>query len=148
VLAVAAMLLLLHPKVLASVTNTQAVRPEHRVAGEWLASHTSEDAVVMSRYPTIAFYAHRHWIPSPNSDYESALRYAAANGVDYWVVDGNEKKWRPKLAFLAAGNPPPELELVYAVPTTSTPVYVYRFKSRQNCDTPRHRFGANGQKRQ
>ncbi len=131
VLIVAAMLLFLHPKVLASVTDTQAVRPEHRIAGEWLASHTPENAVVMSRYPAIVFYAHRHWIPSPNSDYESALRYAAANNVDYWVVDGNEKKWRPKLAFLAEGHPTPELELVYSVPTTSTPVYVYRFKSRQ-----------------
>ncbi len=130
VLVVAAMLLLLHPRVWASVTATQAVRPEHKTAGEWLASHTPKDAVVMSRYPAIAFYAHRRWVPSPNSDYESALRYAAANGVDYWVVDGNEKNWRPQLAFLAEGNPPPELELVYSVPTTGRPVYVYRLKHK------------------
>jgi len=128
VLAVALILLFIHSQVSASVTATQAVRPEHRTAGEWLATHAPADAIVMSRYPAIAFYADRHWLPSPHSDYEAALRYAAANHASYWVVDGNEASIRPQLAFLARGNPPPELELVYSVPTSGKPVYVYRIR--------------------
>lgn len=121
-------LLIIHPETLRSVTATQAFRPEHRAAGEWLAANAPDDAVVMARYPAMAFHADRHWIPSPNSDYEAALRYAAANGADYWVVDANENAWRPQLDFLTEGEPPPELELVYRVPTDGKPVLVYRLR--------------------
>jgi 4-amino-4-deoxy-L-arabinose transferase-like glycosyltransferase len=128
VLVVAGVLLITHHWTLTAVTETQAVRPEHRAAGEWLAAHTPADAVVMARYPAVAFHADRHWVPSPNSDYQAALSYAAANGVSYWVVDGNESQFRPQLAFLAEGSPPPELELVFSVPTAGKPVYVYRVR--------------------
>jgi 4-amino-4-deoxy-L-arabinose transferase-like glycosyltransferase len=128
VLVVAVILLAAHPLTRASVTGTQAVRQEHRAVGEWLATHTAADAVVMARYPAIAFHADRHWIPSPNSEYGAALRYAAINRADYWVVDGNEKTWRPQLGFLSDGKPPAELELIYSAPTTGRPVYVYRIK--------------------
>ena len=128
VLAVALILLITHRWTSLAVTGTQAVRPEHRAAGEWLAAHAPPDAVVMSRYPAIAFHADRRWIPSPNSEYGAALSYAAANGADYWVVDGNESSLRPQLALLTDGPPPSELELVFSTPTDGKPVYVYRIK--------------------
>lgn len=126
VVVLVVVLVIAHPETLRSVTATQAFRREHRAAGEWLAANAAADAVVMARYPAIAFHADRYWIPSPNSDYAAALRYAAANGADYWVMDGNERAWRPQLAFLFEDNPPPELELVYRVPTAGQPVLVYR----------------------
>jgi len=126
---VAALLLAVHPLTLSAVTSTQAVRWEHRAAGEWLASHAPADAVIMARYPAIAFYADRRWLPSPNSEYGAALQYAAWHGADYWVVDANEAAWRPQLASLAEGTPPgQELALVYSVPTAGKPVYVYRIR--------------------
>lgn len=128
VVTTVAVLLLMHPETLRSVTATQAFRFEHRAAGEWLAANSAEDAVVMARYPAMAFHADRAWIPSPNSDYQAALRYAAANGTDYWVVDANENAWRPQLAFLTEGAPPPELELVQRVPTDGQPVLIYRLR--------------------
>ncbi len=128
VLVTAALLLFVHPSTLAATTRTQAVRWEHRAAGQWLAIHAPAGAVVMARYPAVALHADRHWIPSPNSDYEAALFYAAANQADYWVVDANESKWRPQLAFLAEGASRPELELVYRVPTDGQPVLVYRLR--------------------
>lgn len=128
VAATIVVLLIIHPETLRSVTATQAFRFEHRSAGEWLEANAPADAVVMARYPAMAFHADRHWIPSPNSDYEAALRYAAANGADYWVVDANENAWRPQLAFLTEGEPPPELELVYRAPTGGKPVLVYRLR--------------------
>lgn len=132
VLAAAAILLVLQPVVSSGVQDTQAVRWEHRAAGEWLASHAPAGAVVMARYPTIAFYADRQWAPSPNSDYQAALRYAAARNASYWVVDGNEKRWRPLLASLADGQPGPGLELLYTVPSEGPPVYIYRIQSSGN----------------
>ncbi|MDW8316648.1 MAG: glycosyltransferase family 39 protein [Anaerolineae bacterium] len=125
-LALVAILAIAHPETLRAVRATQAFRAEHRAAGEWLAANAPADAVVMARYPAIAFHANRYWLPSPNSDYAAALRYAAANGADYWVMDGNERAWRPQLAFLFEDRPPPELELVYRVPTAGQPVLVYR----------------------
>ncbi len=132
VLVLLPILLALHPSTMAAVSGVQAVRLEHRTAGEWLAANAPPDAVIMTRYPAMAFYADRHWIPSPNSNYDAAMGYAAANGADYWVVDGNESQWRPQLAFLTAGNPPPGLTLVYSVPTEGRPVFVYRI------DAPQH----------
>lgn len=128
-LTTAGLLLLLHPMTLAAATHTQAVRREHRTAGLWLAYNTPADAVVMARYPAIAFHADRRWVPSPNSDYQAALHYAAVHGVDYWVIDANENQWRPQLAFLTEEEPPPELELVYRVPTRGRPVLIYRLRS-------------------
>jgi 4-amino-4-deoxy-L-arabinose transferase-like glycosyltransferase len=128
ILVVIAVLLVTHHWTLTAVTATQAVRLEHRIAGEWLAAHASPDAVVMARYPAVAFHADRHWIPSPNSDYRAALSYAVANRANYWVVDGNESAIRAQLAFLSEGSAPPELELVFSVPTTGQPVYIYRIK--------------------
>lgn len=127
IVVVVALLLVVQPRLLASLTSGGAVRWEHREAGEWLAAHAPADAVVMARYPAVGFYAERHWIPSPNSDYASALRYAAVNGADYWVVDGQESAWRPQLAALSQGTALPGLELVHSiVPAEGKPVYVYR----------------------
>jgi 4-amino-4-deoxy-L-arabinose transferase-like glycosyltransferase len=126
--AVVVLLLVIHPETLRAATATQAFRTEHRTAGEWLAANAPADAVIMARYPAMAFHADRRWIPSPNSEYPAALRYAAANGADYWVVDANESAWRPQLAFLTEGEPPPELELVYRAPTDGKPVLVYRLQ--------------------
>jgi hypothetical protein len=125
---VAGILLALQPRVAAAVGSGGAVRWEHRAAGEWLAAHAAADDVVMARYPAVAFYADRRWIASPSSDLAAALRYAAANSADYWVVDAQERAWRPQLAALADGAPPPGLELVYRPPTDGRPVYVYRVR--------------------
>lgn len=127
-LLVTALLLALHPETQAAVTRTQAFRPEHRTAGQWLAANAPAEAVIMARYPAIAFHADRRWIPSPNSDLPAALGYAAANDADYWVIDGNEAAWRPQLAFLTEGTAPAELELVYSAPTAGKPVLVYHLK--------------------
>lgn len=128
VVVVVGILLVTHSEVSRQVARTQAARPEHRAAGEWLAANAPADAVVMARYPAIALHADRRWIPSPNSDLAAALHYAQANGADYWVVDANENTWRPQLTSLADGQAPPDLELVYRVPTEGKAVLIYRVR--------------------
>jgi hypothetical protein len=128
-IAVAAIILLgLHPRTLAAVSNPQAGRLEHRAAGEWLASNAPAEAVVMARYPAIAFHADRYWIPSPNSALEPALRYAKSKGTTIWVVDSNEGKWRPELEALSRGETPVQLELLHTEGGAGVAVYIYRLR--------------------
>ena len=121
-----AILLGTHPWTLAAVYNPPAARLEHRSAGEWLAANAPAEAIVMARYPAIAFHADRHWIPSPNSALDPALRYARSQGASYWTVDSNEGKWRTLLAGLSAGQAPPGMELVHTETGSGVSVFVYR----------------------
>ncbi|MFH1084366.1 MAG: glycosyltransferase family 39 protein [Chloroflexota bacterium] len=105
-LAVVALLLAMHPTVLARVTSVGSVRMDHKRVGEWLAPRVSPETVIMSRYPAIAFHADARWVPTPNAELPAVLRYARHKGAAYWVVDAHELRYRPQFAELLARERP------------------------------------------
>ena len=109
------LLVLLQPRVIAQYTSTGSFRSEHRTVGLWLRDNTPPNSVVMSRYPAIAFYADSRWEPTPNASITRVLRYARANGVNYFVLDELEARdLRPQFLPLLDGKDlPAELELVH-----------------------------------
>ena len=103
-LAVMALLLAMHPAVLAKVTAVGSVRMEHKRLGEWLAPQVNAQTVIMSRYPAIAFHADTRWVPTPNADVPAVLRYAHHKQAGYFIVDEQELRYRPQFAGLLAGE--------------------------------------------
>jgi 4-amino-4-deoxy-L-arabinose transferase-like glycosyltransferase len=96
------------------VNSVGSVSPTHRVVGEMLADQTPADAVVMCRYPAIAFHADRRWTPTPNASWDQVLNYARHKGVDYFVIDQRELRYRPQFQPLVSGEDvPPQLELLF-----------------------------------
>ncbi len=88
-----------------STTHSGSWRSEHKLVGLWLRSNTPPGGVLMSRYPAIAFYAHKRWVATPNAPVADVLRYASGKGATYWVVDERETvKLRPQFAQLVAGT--------------------------------------------
>jgi len=124
-------LALLQFRVIRQYTSTGSFRPEHKAVGLWLKDHIPPDAVIMSRYPAIAFYADSRWEPTPNATYAQVLRYAQANGVNYFVVDELEARdLRPQfLPLLRVDNPPAELELVHVAESSGGKLVVFRLRS-------------------
>jgi len=121
-------LALLQPRVITQYTSTGSFRPEHKAVGLWLRDQIPPDAVVMSRYPAIAFYAESRWEPTPNATWAEVLRYAQANNVDYFVVDELEaKELRPQFLPLINGSDlPAELELIHVDESSSAKLVVFR----------------------
>ncbi len=121
---------LLQPRIIRQYTNTGSFRLEHKTVGLWLKDNISRDAVVMARYPAIAFYADTRWEPTPNAEYAQVLDYARYNGVDYCVLDEVETRdLRPQLAFLLAEDKvPPELELIHVEHSARGKLTVFRLK--------------------
>jgi len=128
--ALVLLLALLQPRVIRRYTSTGSFRPEHKTVGLWLRGQIPSDAVVMSRYPAIAFYAGSRWEPTPNATYAQVLRYAQVNGVDYFVVDELEAKdLRPQfLPLLQADNLPAELELIHVDESAQGKLVVFRLR--------------------
>jgi 4-amino-4-deoxy-L-arabinose transferase-like glycosyltransferase len=123
-------LLLLQPRTIAQYTNIGSFRPEHKAVGLWLKDNIERDSVVMSRYPTIAFYADTRWEPTPNAELSEVLTYARANHVNYFVLDELEtKEMRPQLAWLLDESAPPaELDVLQAFPSAQGKIIVYHLK--------------------
>jgi hypothetical protein len=108
-------LAVLQPRVIAQYTSTGSFRMDHKTIGLWLKDNIPPDSVVMSRYPAIAFYADSRWEPTPNASIPQVLKYAHANGVNYFVLDELEARdLRPQfLPLLSAENLPAELQLFH-----------------------------------
>ena len=85
---------------------------EYRAAGEWIDENLPKDAVILTRKPEVAYYAHRQMHPLPNEELPFVLRYARLKGMDYLVVDDFYIASRPQLAFLLEEDTFPE-ELVF-----------------------------------
>ena len=121
VVALALLLALLQPRVIQQYTSTGSFRPEHRTVGLWLKDNVPPGSVIMSRYPAIAFYAESRWEPTPNASVPEVLKYAQANGVNYFVVDELEARdLRPQfLPLLGGENLPAELQLIHVDDSSS-----------------------------
>ena len=113
IVLVIATLLLAQPYVIRKVTDVGSVRPAHKSVGEYLGRTLPYDAVLMSRYPAIAFHADIRWVPTPNASLSEILNYARHKGVQYWAIDERELAYRPQFRELVAGGQVP-LELIYA----------------------------------
>jgi len=98
--------------------NTGSWRWEHRSVG--LALRGAPGETLMARYPAIAFYADKRWVPTPNAEIVDVLRYAQAKGADLWVIDERETaRLRPQFApLLGAGSATPGLAL-FSMDTSS-----------------------------
>jgi len=123
-------LLFLQPRTISLYTTIGSFRPEHKSLGLWMKDRVNRDSVVMSRYPTIAFYADSLWEPTPNAEFAQVLAYARANHVDYFVLDELEtKELRPQLAWLLDERvAPPDLELVHTYPSPHGKLVIYRVR--------------------
>jgi hypothetical protein len=123
-------LVAMQPRAIAQYTNIGSFRTEHKTVGLWMKDNVPPSAVVMSRFPAIAFYAERRWEPTPNAEYARLLTYARANAVDYFVLDEEETRdLRPQFAFLLdTGSVPPDLDLVYTLPSARGKLLVFAVK--------------------
>lgn len=74
--------------------------------GKWLNKNTQEDAVIMSRWSNIGFYADRKWVGLPDGEIGEVIQYAKRQNVRYIIIDSlSIPSRRPKLAPLLLGNP-------------------------------------------
>ena len=130
-IAIVGLLLVSLPNVMED-TARGSFRFAHKSVGLWMneAGLTTQDTVIMARYPAVAFYADARWEPTPNAAWPDVLRYARHVGADYFVLDGREvEKLRPQLAFLMDETQiPPELERVHVDTSEGERLLVFRIK--------------------
>jgi 4-amino-4-deoxy-L-arabinose transferase-like glycosyltransferase len=102
---------------------------EHKQAGLWLKEN-SQEPIVISRKPFVAFYASGLHIPLPYASYEDTINYAKYKKVDYLVIDERYiSKTRPQLTFLLnEENTPTDLELVYKNEEFKNKILLYKLK--------------------
>ena len=121
-------LLASYPAVLQEVQSVGSFRPAHRTLGELLAEKLPAEAIVMSRYPAIAFHAGTEWAPTPNASLSEVLTYARHKGVNYFVIDERELRYRPSLTPLVTGEQvPQELAFVFAIREGGERLVAYQF---------------------
>jgi hypothetical protein len=110
-LLLAALLLALGPQLWRTMQRTHSFQPGHLAAAAALHElGAPADAVVMSRYPAIAFHAGTRWAATPAEEWPAVLAYARQHGARYLALDGWEAHLRPQLSFLLdPGQAPPEL---------------------------------------
>jgi len=126
VVLVMAALLAAQPQVVRQVTSVGSVRPAHKSVGEYLGRILPRDAVLMSRYPAIAFHADTRWVPTPNASLPEVLNYARHKGVQYWAIDERELAYRPQFRELVTGSHVPAgLRLIYADDSGGERLVVY-----------------------
>jgi hypothetical protein len=128
-LALAALLLVLGPRVWATMQRTHSFQPGHlAAAAELRQAGAAGEAVVMSRYPAIAFHAGTRWAATPAEEWPAVLRYARQRDARYFAIDGWEARLRPQLAFLLdPAQAPPELRYLTTVTSGNEPVVIYQF---------------------
>jgi 4-amino-4-deoxy-L-arabinose transferase-like glycosyltransferase len=109
---------------------------EHKAAGEWLKVNGIPHARIMNRKSFVAFYAEGYPVITPAADLEGILRYAVANGVDYFVVDERYTvPVRPQLQSILEGQVEPRLDLIYSKrPSTGKRISIYRFRKQASID--------------
>jgi hypothetical protein len=129
-LLLAAMLLWQTPRIWNQQRGLSGFRQVHRTAAEALiAAGATQDSLVMSRFPAIAFHAGIRWAPTPAASWPEVAAYAQRKGADFIAVDAREAELRPQLAFLMdPAQAPPELRHVTTVDDGTGPVVIYRFR--------------------
>jgi hypothetical protein len=129
-LLLALALLLQQPRMWTKLQRTNSFQPGHLAAAAGLrAAGASADAVVMSRYPAIAFHAGTRWTPTPAATWPQVEAYARRHEVDYLAVDAWEIKLRPQLnALLDPVTAPAELEHLATIDSGTGPVVIYRLR--------------------
>lgn len=125
-LLLAALLLALGPQLWRTMQRTHSFQPGHLAAAAALHElGAPADAVVMSRYPAIAFHAGTRWAATPAEEWPAVLAYARQHGARYLALDGWEAHLRPQLSFLLdPGQAPPELRHLATV-AGEDPVVLY-----------------------
>lgn len=110
-------------------TSLGSYRFGHKSVGLWLHERVPREAVVMSRYPAIAFYADTTWRPTPNASIQEMLEYARYKQVDYWVLDeGETARMRPQYRPLLDGSTlPAPLERIHVDRSDGQRLVVFRF---------------------
>jgi len=125
----AAVLLWQTPHVWEMMHWTHSFQPAHLLAADELrARGVPADAVVMSRYPAIAFHAGTRWAPTPDAAWPEVVTYARKHGAHYLAMDAWEGELRPQLRFLLdPGQAPAELRYLATVDAGAGPVVLYEF---------------------
>lgn len=120
----------LGPQLWTTLGRTNSFQPAHLdAAAELRKLSVPADAVVMSRYPAIAFHAGTRWTPTPAAAWADVVAYARRHGASYLAVDAWEIKLRPELKpLLDPAIAPPELEYVATKDRGAGPVVLYRFR--------------------
>ena len=105
-------------------------RPAHRAAADALvAAGAGSDALVLSRFPAIAFHAGTRWAPTPAASWPEVAAYAQRKGALFLALDAKEAVLRPQLAFLLdPAQAPAELAYLTTVDDGAGPVVIYRFR--------------------
>ncbi len=127
-LLLAVLLAGLGPRVRSAMQRTHSFQPAHlAAAAELNRLGAPADAVVLSRYPAIAFHAGTRWAATPAEDWPAVLAYARQRDADYLAIDGWEAKLRPQLDFLLVPSlAPPELRYLATI-DGEDPVLLYEF---------------------
>lgn len=128
--ALAALLLVLGPRVGSVMQRTHSFQPGHlAAAAELRRLDAPADAVLLSRYPAIALHAGLRWAATPAEDWPTVLAYAQQRGARYLAIDGWEARLRPQLSFLLIpSQAPPELRYVTTIADSDDPVLIYEFR--------------------
>lgn len=128
-LLLAALLLALGPRVWATMQRTHSFQPGHLAAAAQLRQIGAPgDAVVMSRYPAIAFHAGMRWTATPAEDWPAVLAYARRRNARYLAIDDWEARLRPQLSFLMEPTQAPsELRYLATIESGNDPVMLYEF---------------------
>lgn len=102
----------------------------YKAAGEWLATHTAGDAVIMSRGAIAAIHAEREWSPLPHAAWSEIVAYGRRRGATHLVVNDQElRQFQPHLEALCdESQPPPELEHLYTYRDAHGRTIIYRFR--------------------
>ncbi len=129
-LVLAILLLWQAPRVWHQQQTGGGFRPAHRAAADALiAAGAGSDALVLSRFPAIAFHAGTRWAPTPAASWPEVATYAQRRGARFLAIDAKEAVLRPQLAFLLdPAQAPAELAYLTTVDDGAGPVVIYRFR--------------------
>ncbi|MCX6031075.1 MAG: glycosyltransferase family 39 protein [Chloroflexi bacterium] len=118
------------PRLWAALQETHSFQPGHLAAAEELAAAgATPDAVVMSRYPAVAFHAAAAWAPTPAAAWPDVVAYAAKRHAAYLVVDEWETRLRPALRpLLDPAAAPAGLRHLATLGANGERVVIYRFQ--------------------
>jgi 4-amino-4-deoxy-L-arabinose transferase-like glycosyltransferase len=121
------------PRLWADMQQTHSFQPGHLRAAEKLrALGVSGDAVVMSRYPAIAFHAGTRWTPTPAAAWPEVASYARKHNARYLVIDEWETRLRPQFRnLLDPSTAPAGLRHVATLDSDAGPVMIYEFAEAQ-----------------
>jgi hypothetical protein len=130
VLLLAALLIVLGPRLRIIMQSTHSFQFGHVYAGEALNQlGASPDDVVLSRYPAIAYHAGTRWAATPAEEWPEVLAYARQRQARFLAFDSWEAQLRPQLSFLTIpSQAPPELTYLTTVQGGRDPVLLYEFK--------------------